>query len=171
MVVYIVCGSYLQASRSKLNVHVIVFNHGYFTTYQRHDNMLAFQPSVLRVVRIDAHGGVAHNRFGACSGYHGVFSWFFDHHIFKVEELGVLFLVHHFFVGECRLCLGVPVNHANAAVNQSLFVEIAEHFEDAFRAFVVHGECRSVPIARCAQASKLFKDDATVFVCPVPRVF
>ena len=98
MVVNIVCGSYLQASRSKLDVHVIVFNHGYFAANQRHDNVLAFQPSVLRVVRVDTHGGVAHDCFGACSGYHGVFSRLFNHHIFKVEELGVLFLVHHLFV-------------------------------------------------------------------------
>ena len=98
MVVDVVRWSNLQASRSKLNVHVIVFNHGYFAAHQRHDNMLSFEPSVLWVVGIDAHGGVAHDCFGASGGNHGIFPWFFGHHIFKVEQLRVLFLIHHLFV-------------------------------------------------------------------------
>ena len=42
--------------------------------------------------------------------------------IFHIIELRVLFFVNHFFVGESRLGLGVPVDHTYATINQSLVI-------------------------------------------------
>ena len=39
--------------------------------------------------------------------------------IFHIIELRVLFFVNHFFVGESRLGLGVPVDHTDATIDES----------------------------------------------------
>ena len=80
-------------------------------------------------------------------------------------------MVNHFLVGERRLPLGVPVDHAQAAVNQPLLIEVAEHADDRARAGLVHGERGAVPVAGAAEFAQLLQDDAAVLVGPCPRVF
>ena len=177
VVVHVVCRSHFQAARTEFDVHVVILNDGDAAVHERHDDFLAFQPRVLRVGGVDAHGRVAHDGFGACGGHHGVASAavrlpvFSGQHVFQIIEFAVFFLIHYFFVRECRQCFRIPVHHAHTAIDESFVVQVAEHLDDAPAAFFVHGEGRAVPVAAGAQLAELFQDDAAVLVCPLPCVF
>ena len=177
IVVHVVCRCHLQATRSELDVHIVVFDDGDTAAYQRHNHLLSFQPRVLRVVRVDTHRRVAHDGFGARGGYHGIASAsvrlavFIGYHIFQIVQLAVFFLVNHLFVREGCQGFRIPVHHAHATVNQSFVVQVAEYLDDAFAPFLIHGEGRAVPIATGSQFTQLFQDNATVFVRPFPGIF
>ena len=83
----------------------------------------------------------------------------------------MLFLINDFFVGQCRECFRIPIDHSNSSVYQTFLVQIAKHFDDTFRTFFVHGERCSVPITRSTEFFQLFENDSTVFVSPVPSMF
>ena len=82
----------------------------------------------------------------------------------------MLFLVIYFVIAKSSLVLWVPVDHAKAAIDESLVVEVNKHFDYAFRAFFVHSEGSAIPVARCAELFELLEDDATVSVSPIPSV-
>ena len=90
--------------------------------------------------------------------------------IFHVVELRVLFLVDDFFVREGGQGLGVPVDHAHAAVDEAFAIEVYEHLDDALGARAVHGEGGAVPIAGAAEFAQLLQDDASVLLGPRPCV-
>ena len=187
VVVHIVRGRYFQAARTELYLHIAVFYHRYLPAHQRHDDMLPAQPVVLRVFGVDTHRHIAHDGLGAGGRYHSVVALLiFMHHIlrrerslvhrlyhavFQVEEMAVLIVVNHFLVGERRLPLGVPVDHAQAAVNQPLLIQVAEHADNCPRTGLIHRERGAVPVARATKFPQLLQDDAAVLVGPCPRVF
>ena len=61
-----------QTTRTKLDIHVAVFDDGNDTIHQRHNDLAAFQPLVLRILRIDTHGSIAHDGLRTCGGHHCV---------------------------------------------------------------------------------------------------
>ena len=123
--------------------------------------MLTFEPCVLHIFGIDAHGRVAHDGFRAC-GCHDCIKSFvvlvhdvaffhlpavgFHDTILQIIKFRMLFFINHFFIRECRLCLRVPVYHTYTAIDESFLIEIAEHFDDTFAPYLVHGERSAVPI-------------------------
>ena len=185
VVVHIVCGGNLQASRTEVDVDVIVLNDGDDAVDEGHNHLFATQPVVLGVGRVDAHGHVAHDGFGTRGGHHGITAALvvvYDfalltggaaevvvgHVVLHVVKLGVLFLIYYFLVGECGLRLGVPVDHAHASVDESFAVEVDKDVDDALRTLLVHGESRAVPVARGTDAAQLLQNDAAVLLGPVP---
>ncbi len=141
VVVHVVCRCHLQAARSELNVHVVVFDDGNDAVHQRHDDLLAAQPVVLRVLGVDAHCRVAHYRLGARRGNDGIAAALAVavHHlalfaclarqvvvgdvVSQVVQLAVLLLIYYYLlVAQSRQCLRVPVHHAHAAINQSFII-------------------------------------------------
>ena len=169
VVVDIMGRRHLETTRTKLNVDILVFNHRNHAAHQRHDDLLAAQPLVLGVVGIDAHGRIAHDSLGTRGSHHGILvgRTALDT-IFQIIELAVLLLINHFLVRERRLSLGIPVDHSDSAINQSLAIKVAEHFDDALRAHVVHRKGRAVPVTRSSQLTQLLQDNATVLIGPGP---
>ena len=90
--------------------------------------------------------------------------------ISKVIELALLLLVEDLVIADGGAVGGVPVDHAQAAVNQALVVKVDKHLGDGAAALLVHGEGGAVPVARCAQLAQLLQDDAAVLVGPLPGV-
>ena len=90
------------------------------------------------------------------------------HVVFQVEQMALFLAVNHLLVAQGCLGFGVPVHHAQAAVDEAFVVEVNKHLDDTLRAFLVHGEGRAVPVAAGTQAAKLLQNDASVFVGPVP---
>ena len=106
VVVDIVCWSNLQTACSELYVHIAVLDHRDHAVHQRHDNLMAAQPLVLRVLGVDAHGGVAHDGLRTCCGYHSI-------------EASVSILVQHLALAACRHNgVGVGISHIVAQVEQ-----------------------------------------------------
>ena len=83
----------------------------------------------------------------------------------------MLILVDHLLIGERRLGLRVPVDHAHAPIDQSFAIEIHEDVDDTLRARLVHRERGAVPVAGATELTELLEDDATVLMGPVPGMF
>ena len=172
IVVHIVGGCHLQTTGTEFNVHVVIFDNGDNTVYQRYNHLLALQPFVLWVVGVDTHGRIAHDGFGTGSGHDGVASFGITFYLVtQVVELAVLFLVDNLFITEGCQRLGIPVHHAHTAIDESLVVEVTENLDDTLATLFVHSEGCTVPIARSTQFAQLLQDDASVLVCPLPRMF
>ena len=69
--------SYLQTTCTEFDIYIIVFDNRNHAVYQRNDHLLTPQMLVLRVVRIDTHGSIAHDRFrtGGCNNSVTVFAF------------------------------------------------------------------------------------------------
>ena len=165
VVVYVVSRSNFQTAGTEFDVYIAVLNNRNNTSYQRNDYFLAFQPLVLRVGRIDTHGGITHDGFRTGSGYNCIaaalciavndftFSSGFSAHIVvgnivaQVIQLAVFFLINYFFVRKGSQCLGIPVHHAHAAVDEAFVVQVYKYLDDALAAFFIHGESGAVPVA------------------------
>ena len=166
VVVRVVGGCHLQASRTELNVYVAVLDDGDDASYERHYHLLALEPLVLRVLGVYAHGGIAHDGFRACCCHNGIVALLVlvddvslagvlyvravalgGDIVFQVVELRLLVHVYNLLVAECRLSLRVPVDHAETAVYKSFVVQVYEYLDNALRACLVHGKCRAVPVA------------------------
>ena len=191
VVIDVMSGSDFQTSRSEFNVHVSVFNDGNDASHERHDDFVTAQPLVLRVFGVDAHGGVAHDGFRTCGSDHGIeasVGILVEHLAFtagrydgvgvgigdivaQVEEMTLFFFVDNLDVGQGSLCFRIPVDHAQAAIDESFVIEVTEDAQHTFASFFVHGEGGAFPVAGSAEASQLLEDDAAVFVGPVPSVF
>ena len=65
-------------------------------------------------------------------------------------------------------CWVPGTDHASIAINQPLFIEVAEDPQDAFGTGFVHREAGALPVARGAQLAQLLQDHAAVFLFPVP---
>ena len=169
VVVYVVRGGDLEAACAELNVDVVVLDDGDLAPHERDNDAPSAEVLVLRVVRIDAHGRVAHDRFGAGGSHDGV-SVFTDDAIAQVVKFALLLLINHLLVAEGGEGGGIPIDHANAAIDQPLAVQITEDSEDAPGTGVVHGKSRAIPVAGGAEAPELLEDDAAVLLFPLPSV-
>ena len=169
VVVYVVRGGDLEAACTELNVDVVVLDDGDLAPHERDNDAPSAEVLVLRIVRIDAHGRVAHDRFGSGRSHDGI-SVFADDAIAQVVEFALLLLINHLLVAEGGEGGGIPIDHADTTIDQPLAVQITEDSEDAPGTDVVHGEGRAVPVAGGTEASELLEDDATVLLFPLPSV-
>ena len=192
VVVDVVGGGYLQTAGAELDVHVAVLDDRHLASHEGHDDAMAAKPLVLRVFGVDAHGGVAHDGLWTRGCDDGIVAFLvFMHNIalllfgsqgldvdgssvckivFQVVEFRTLLLVFHLFGGEGGEGLRVPVNHAQAAIDEALVIEVYEDLGDALAAGVVHGEGRAVPVAAGTEFAQLLQDDAAVLMGPLPSV-
>ena len=165
IIVLVMSRSDLEATGTELDVDITVLDNGNYAIYQGHDYLATAEPAILGVLGIDTHGGIAHDCLGTSGGDHGIVATLVVdvHHlalgrstgrglavgkiIAQVIELGLLLLKEHLVVADSSEVLGVPIDHAQSAVNQALVIEVAEHLGDAEIALIVHGECGAVPVA------------------------
>ena len=79
-------------------------------------------------------------------------------------------LVYHLLVTHCRQRLRIPVHHTGAAVNQTLVVKVHKHAYNRLIAYIVHRECRAIPVAAGAKLAQLIEDDASILLLPLPGI-
>ena len=172
VVVGVVSGRDFQATGSKFNIDIAVFDHGDDAIHKRDAYFLSLQPAILRVFGVNAHRSVAHDGFGAGCGHNGVASFLIavddfafcagagavivHNVVFEIVEFAFLFAINDLFVGKCSLGFGIPVDHTEATIDKSLVEEVNKDFDHAFAAFFVHRKGCAVPIAGGTELSKLF---------------
>ena len=189
VVVDIVGGRHFQTARTELDIDISILNDGYDAVHQRYDDMQSLEPCVLHILGVDAHRRVAHDGLRTGRGHHCIIAFGILVHdvalgfafdlglvvggyiIFQIIEFGMLILVDHLLIGERRLGLRVPVDHAHAPIDQSFAIEIHEDVDDTLRARLVHRERGAVPVAGATKLTELLEDDATVLMGPVPGMF
>ena len=160
----------LEGAGTELTVDVLVHDDRDSATHAGDHDFLAFEPLVALVLGVYADGGVAHDGLGAGGGDHDVFV-FTLHIVAEVEQFATALLVDDLLVADGGQRLGVPVDHAHAAVDEPLVVEVDEYADDALVAHLVHGEGGAVPVAGGTEAAQLLEDDAAVLLFPLPGVF
>ena len=79
-------------------------------------------------------------------------------------------LIDHLLIGEGSEGLGVPVDHTDAAIDQTLIVEVAEDADYGSRASLIHGEGGAIPVARGSELTELLEDDTSILIGPIPGV-
>ena len=82
----------------------------------------------------------------------------------------MLIVVNHLLIRKRRLSLRIPIDHTQTAVYQALTIQVAEHFDNRCRTFLVHRKRRTVPIARATECPQLLQDDASVLIGPSPSM-
>ena len=127
VVVHVVCRRYFQAARTEADFHITVFDDWYLATYNRYAHVLSAQPLVLFLFWVDADCNVAEDSFGTSGSHDRILAGLFNHFVLEVVELRVLVVIDHFLVAEGSLTFGIPVHHTQAAVDESLAIEVAEH--------------------------------------------
>ena len=170
VVILVVGRSDFQTAGAEINLHISVLDNGNFAVDKRHNHFFAFEPGVFGVFRVYAHSSVAHDGLRAGGGYHCIQATVvvYVHHIplfsgfgnverriltagreiiAQVVEFRLLLLEVHFVIRDGCAVNRVPVDHAEAAVNQPLFVKVAENLCDRFRTQRIHCESGAVPVA------------------------
>ena len=112
---------YFQTTRTEFDVYIIILNHRNDTVYQRNDHFLSSQMLVLRVVRVDTHRRISHNRLRTGSSDNSVSLLAYDL-IAKIVQLAMLFLIDNLLIGQGRQRLRVPIHHTHAPVDQALLI-------------------------------------------------
>ena len=169
-VVPVVCRGHFEATGTKVQRHVLVGNDGNEPTAHGNPHPFAVQRQIPLVLGVYGNGHVAHKRFRPGGSHRQVGSGSILQFVPNVVQFGLDVLVDHFFVGQRRLGLGVPMDHAQPAVDVPLFVQVYKYLVNAFGTRLVHGKGRAVPVAAGAQLFELFQDDSPVFVGPFPGV-
>ena len=186
IVVRIVGGRDFQTAGTEFDIDIAVFNDRNHTIHEGDAHLLSLQPTILRILGVNAHGRVAHNGFGARGCDNGIATFLVTmddfalnsrcgtvislNIILEVVEFAFLLAIDHLFVGECGLRLGIPVDHTEATIDQPFVEEINKDFDHAFAARFVHREGGAIPIARSTELTKLLENDAAVLFCPIPGV-
>ena len=169
VVVRVVGGGHLQATGSELAVDVLVEDDRDAASGHGNDGPLAVQVGVALVLRVNADGRVGEDglRTGRGNGQPIVRAFDLVAH---VVQLGLLLGVEDLLVGDGREGLGVPIDHAQAAVDVPLGVQVEEGVDDAAGVVLVQREVGAVPVAAGSEFAELLQDDAAVFAGPIPRV-
>ena len=158
-------------------------------THKRMLHESADQVRVARVVGMNGDGRVAEHRLGPSGG---------DHNLLVGQSLLVLgedaigergeraeldlvgiagyaqiglALERHLVdldVGDGRVERARPVDESLVAVDEALLVQAHERLEDGAHRHVVHGEARSVPVARRADALELVHNGVALLLLPLP---
>ncbi len=164
----------LEDAGAELEVHVVIGDDGNEALFPGHvewqgaTDVFADEVLVTRVLRVDGDGGVGGDGFRPCGGDGEEGSRLLHHLDPEVVHEALLFLHHDLFVGQRGEGGGTPVDHAFAAVDEALLVEVDEHLLDAARILRVHGEPGAGPVAGSAERAELLEDDAAVLLLPFP---
>ncbi|KFB72022.1 MAG: hypothetical protein AW09_002797 [Candidatus Accumulibacter phosphatis] len=170
VVVEIVCGSDLDATGTKCEVHVGIGDDRDGALAERQPDHFSDQVPVTFVVGMDHHRGVAEHGFRARRG-NGQRAAAIGQRITDVPEMAWFLFLHHLEVGDRGLQYRVPVDQALAAVDQALAVEADEGFGDRPRKAGVHREALAAPVRRGAEAAHLAGDGVAGELFPLPDFF
>ena len=158
-----------EATGAELAVDVLVEDDRDAAAGHRHHRALAVEVGVPLVLRVDADGGVRQDGLRTRRGNGEPVVRALDL-VAHVVKLGLLLGVKDLLVRDGGQGLGVPIDHAQAAVDVALGVQVEEGVDDAAGVMRVQREVGPFPVTAGAKFAKLLEYDAAVFAGPVPRV-
>ena len=154
VVVWIVSGGHLEASSSKLAVHVVVLDDGDAAPCNGHDRAFSVEVCIPLILGMDANGGVGQDGFWTGGRDGEPFVAAFDL-VFHVVQFGLLFGMDDLLIAHGCEGFRVPVDHAQTSVHMALGMQIQEGVNDTFAVVIVEGEVGALPIAAGAQFAEL----------------
>ena len=160
-----------QRPCSKLHFNIVIKDDRDRSVDQWNENTFAFQMGIPVIIRVNADGGVAQDRFGPGGGNRHPRIVGTLYPVSDVIELRLHLFVDHLLVGNGRKRSGVPVYHSGSAIDQSLVVQIDEYIDHRCVPGFIHGKTGPIPVARGTQLFQLFQDDPSMFLFPRPGMF
>ena len=151
IVIHIVRRRNLQTARSEIHLDITILNHRDFLVNQRNEHLLAFEPVIPLIGRVDADCSIGHYglRTGRCN--HEVFvrriSIAVRDEIPQMVELAGGVPVDDLLVTDGRQSDWVPIDHPHTSIYIAFFVEVHESVDDGLAQIRVHGELGPVPVA------------------------
>ena len=118
----------LQRAGAKFTGDVFVGNNRYFAPQHGDDDLLADVFLVTLIFGVNGHGAVAENGFRPGGGHGNEVTTAIGQYVFEVIQGAVFFRIFHFQVGNGSFQARGPVDHAQAAVDQALFVQAHKSF-------------------------------------------
>ena len=94
-----------------------------------------------------------------------------DYRVLEVPEVSLDGFVIDLVVGDGSLKLGVPVDQALAAINQTVLEELEKRVANGLAADFVQGEAHTPPVAGATHQLQLLDDAFLVLVLPLPDTF
>ena len=162
----------LHAAGTELSIHVVVGDDGNAAIRQRQRHLGTNQGGKALVFWMNGHSGVAKHGFRARCGDHqmvlAVRRLSTDQRVAQMPQVPGLFAVFHFQIGDGSLQFRVPIHQTLAAVDQAVFIEPHEYFDDGAGKPLVHGEPFALPIHGRTHAPNLLRDVAAGFLLPLP---
>ena len=155
-----------QNSRPELGIDSFVSDDGKFFARERAPCVLADKIGIAPIAGMRRHRRIGHDRFRPRGGDFNEAAGLFRDFIANVVKASLLRLGNDLFVGQRSLRRWVPVDHATAAIDQTLAVKIDKNLLDSLDVMVIERVALARPIARAAKALQLFDDDATMLVLP-----
>ena len=169
MVVGVVSGGHLEATCTKLSVHVVVLDDGDAAPGEGDNGPFSMQVRVTFVFGMNANGGVGEDGFwtGGRDGQPLVAAF---NLILDVVKLGLFFGMDDFLIAHRCEGFWVPIDHAQSAVDVALGMQVEEGVDDAFAVMVVQRKAGPFPVAAGPQLAQLLQDDTAMFAGPIPCV-
>ena len=149
------------------HVRMLVAHNGDFLVQQGQNHVAPMEMGIPGILCIDGHCRIAQHGFRTGGGQLQHFPGLL-HRVEQVPEVAVLLFILHLRIGNGRIAAGTPVHQTTATVNQTLFIQAAEHFPDSPAAAFIHSEAFTAPVAACAHAPLLLGDAVAVLLLPCP---
>ena len=185
VVVLVVRRSHFETAGTEFDFHIPVFDYRNDAVHQRNNHLAPLEPCVFEILGIDAHRCVAHNGLGTGGGDNGIVAAvvvgmhngafgglercrFLCQIIAEIVEFRLFFHEEYLVVADCGAVDGIPVHHAQVAVDKTFVEKVDKDAVDSVGALFVHSECGAVPVAGSTELTELLQDDAAVFAGPLP---
>ena len=149
IVIFIVGRSDFQAPGSILHIHIFICNNRYFALHDRDDGRFTNQILVPFVLRIHTDSRIGQYCFRTCSGNRHKLVAVFNF-IPHVIEFRLHLAVDNLFIRKSGLCLGIPVDHALAAVDIAAVVKFNKAIDDRLIKLIFKGKTGAFPVAGSA---------------------
>ena len=151
VVVHVMGRSDLQAPCTEPHLDVAVLDNRNLLVYQRNKYLLAFQPMVSFILRVDTYRGIRHDGLRTRGRNDDILvcriPFTVRYEVPEVVELADGVPVDHLLVTHCGQPDRVPVYHPDTSIDIAFPVEIDECVYHRIAQVGVHGEFGPVPVA------------------------
>ena len=165
----------LEAACTEIHFDIFIFYNRDFLVDERDDDLLALEPEMPLVRRIDTDGRIRHDCLGTGRRNHkilvGRIALAVGNIVAEMIEMALGVLVDNLVVADGSEGYRIPVDHAHSPVDQTFLVEMAEGSDDCCGKVRIHCEPGPVPVAGGAEFAQLLEDDSAMFLFPLPGIF
>ncbi len=167
VIVRVVSRRDFERAGPKLHAHILVRDHRDLAIQDRHDGFPTDELMVALIFRMNRYSCIAEDRFRADRRHRDKFVGVGEL-ILEVIQCRVFLTVFHLEIRDRSLESRGPVDEARTAVDESPFVQAHEGLSHRAAESLVQGKAFTVPVGGGAEASDLSRDDAAVFLLPLP---
>ena len=121
---------HLQCTSTKSTINIPIAYDWNFPMDQRNNSFLAFKVSIPLIIGMNCNCCITKNGFRPGGGYSDPLIRGTGNLISYFVEYGFFFFIQYLLIGQYRLRGWIPIDHALATIELSLFVQIHKNLDD-----------------------------------------